>query len=181
MAFPLRAEQGKVVSAAVMERIYEQVKTPHKYGVILAGDEGAKLDCPSVFRHGGAWYMVYIIFDGSGYETALARSDDLLHWKPLGKILRFRPGAWDAKQAAGFIALQDHAWGGSYRLKKHDGTYWLSYLGGALEGYETDPPGGPRAHAGPARRAGVRGGDSLQEQRHSRCERDARLPLCHVL
>ena len=54
--------------------------------------------------------MVYITFDGNGYETELAVSDDLLKWKPLGKILPFRKDGWDAVQAAGYIALQDHTW-----------------------------------------------------------------------
>jgi len=130
---------GRAVSSDVMQRIYEEVKTPHKYGVILAGENGKKLDCPSVFRHGEKWYMTYIIFDGSGYETALAESANLLDWKPLGKILRFCEGTWDAMQAAGYIALQDYTWGGSYRLQTHDEKYWLSYSGGALAGYETDP------------------------------------------
>ena len=83
--------------------------------------------------------MVYIIFDGSGYETALAESRDLLAWRKLGKILTFREKTWDANQVGGYVALQDFTWGGSYELRKHDGTYWLSYLGGALKGYETDP------------------------------------------
>ncbi len=127
------------VPGEVMQHIYDEVKTPYKYGVILVGDDGAKVDCPGVFRHGDQWYMTYIIFAGTGYETALAQSADLLHWKPLGKILRFREGTWDARQAAGFIALQDPVWGGSGSLGTHDNKYWLSYIGGALEGYETDP------------------------------------------
>jgi predicted GH43/DUF377 family glycosyl hydrolase len=130
---------GKKVSRETMQRIYTQIKTPYKYGVILKGEGGKKVDCPSVFRHGGAWYMMYIIFDGTGYETAIAESHDLLGWKPLGRILRFREGTWDARQAAGYIALQDHTWGGSYELQKFEGKVWLSYIGGALEGYETDP------------------------------------------
>jgi len=132
-------EAGRVVSGEVMERIYEQVKTPYKYGVILTGENGANVDCPSVFRRGDRWYMMYNLFAGKGYETLLAESEDLLCWKPLGKILPFRDGAWDASQAAGFIALQDHLWGGSYTLGTYDGMYWLSYVGGALTGYETDP------------------------------------------
>lgn len=130
---------GRAVPRDVMERVYEQVKTPYKYGVVLAGDSGAMVDCPSVFRHGARWYMMYIQFAGTGYETLLAESEDLLQWKPLGTILPFRDGAWDAKQAAGYIALQDYAWGGSYKPQVYDGRYWLSYVGGALEGYETDP------------------------------------------
>jgi len=133
------ATERPEVPGQVMQHIYDEVKTPYKYGVILVGDNGAKVDCPGVFRHGGKWYMTYIIFAGTGYETALAESTDLLHWKPLGKILRFRTGTWDARQAAGFIALQNPIWGGPGGLGTHDDKYWLSYIGGALEGYETDP------------------------------------------
>ena len=132
-------ENGKTVPHEVMERVYEQVKTPYKYGVVLAGENGTMVDCPSVFRHADRWHMMYIQFAGTGYETLLAESTDLIHWKPLGKILRFRDGAWDARQAAGFIALQDYAWGGSYKPQAYDDKYWLSYVGGTLEGYETDP------------------------------------------
>ena len=127
------------ISRETMQKIYDEIQTPYKYGVILKGEKGKKIDCPSVFRNGDKWYMMYIIFDGSGYESALAESKDLLHWQPLGKILRFRQGTWDANQAAGYIALQDYTWGGSYELKKYDDKYWLSYIGGALKGYETDP------------------------------------------
>ena len=130
---------GRQVNKDTMRRIYEQVKTPHKYGVVLKAEQDRKVDCPSVYRFGNKWYMMYIIFDGNGYETAIADSNDLLHWKPLGKILHFRIGTWDAMQAAGYIALQDHTWAGSYELEKFDGKYWLSYIGGALKGYETDP------------------------------------------
>ena len=88
---PARSK-GKAVDAQTMQRIYEQIKTPYKYGVILKGQDGRKLDCPSVYRHGEKWCMMYIIFDGNGYETAIAESDNLLDWKPLGKILSFRKG-----------------------------------------------------------------------------------------
>jgi predicted GH43/DUF377 family glycosyl hydrolase len=98
------------------------------------------VDCPSVFRHDDKWYMVYLIFDGKGYETAIAESNDLLNWKPMGRILtRNEQQTWDSRQVGGYIALQDHTWGGSYKLRRYDGRYWLSYLAGALEGYETDP------------------------------------------
>jgi len=124
------------VDPTAMQRIYEQVKTPYKYGIVLAPEPGKKVDCPSIFRHQGRWYMVYIIFDGRGYETALAVSDNLLHWRTLGKILRYQTNTWDSNQAAGYIALADTTWGGSYELGRHEGKYWLSYLGGAATGYE---------------------------------------------
>jgi hypothetical protein len=59
--------------------------------------------------------MVHITFDGTGYETMLAVGDNLLDWKPLGTIVPFRENILDAKQAAGYIAPQDHRWGGPAR------------------------------------------------------------------
>jgi predicted GH43/DUF377 family glycosyl hydrolase len=130
----------KEVSEETMKRIYEEIKTPYKYGIIIRGEGGRKVDCPSAFRHGDKWYLVYIIFDGNGYETAIAESNDLLQWGTLGKILTFRnEQTWDCNQVAGYIALQEHIWGGSYQLQEFDNKYWMSYIGGALKGYETDP------------------------------------------
>ncbi|GMU20672.1 MAG: hypothetical protein AMXMBFR13_07690 [Phycisphaerae bacterium] len=83
--------------------------------------------------------MLYICMNEVGYETHLARSDDLLNWIPLGKVLPFSKQGWDAWQASAGVALQDPTWGGSYALETFAGKYWLSYLGGALQGYETDP------------------------------------------
>lgn len=129
---------GVAVSPEAMQTIYEQVKTPFKYGVVLRQD-GRKVDCPSVFRHDDRWHMLYIVFDGSGYETHIAASDDLLHWEQQGKVLSTTQGTWDAVQKAGFIALQDYTWGGDYHVEKSADRYWISYVGGALKGYETDP------------------------------------------
>src|SRR5215510_6503272 len=84
------AQSPKEVPAAVMEKIYNEVKTPYKYGLVIApADDSKKIDCPSVFRKGKNWYMTYIEFDGRGYETWLATSTNLLDWKTLGRILSF--------------------------------------------------------------------------------------------
>src|SRR3954468_12657165 len=113
--------QTKPVGEDAMRAVYEEAKTPHKFGVILRGDDGNAVDCPSVFRHGDAWFMCYVCMNKVGYETHLARSDDLLHWQPLGKILRFRETGWDKCQAGGTVQLQDHQWGGSAELATYDG------------------------------------------------------------
>jgi predicted GH43/DUF377 family glycosyl hydrolase len=42
-------------------------------------------------------------------------------------------------QADGGIALADYDWEGTHELEKFDGKYWMSYIGGAKQGYETDP------------------------------------------
>lgn len=33
--------------------------------------------------------MTYIVFDGQGYETWLAKSKDLLNWETQGRIMTF--------------------------------------------------------------------------------------------
>lgn len=139
MAAALFGFGSRTVTDADLQRVYEQAKTPYKYGVVLRGAGGDMVDCPQVFRHRGRWYMTYIRFDGAGYDTWLAESPDLLAWKPLGRILSRRAGRWDAEQVAGFTSLHDPRWGGSAALAKHAGRYWLTYVGGALKGYETDP------------------------------------------
>jgi len=151
IVFTLSAIQGfsqksTKVPAAVMEKIYNEVKTPYKYGLVIApADNSKKIDCPSVFRKGKDWYMTYLIFNGRGYETWLSKSKDLLQWESLGRILSFSDTSnpaityWDANQKAGYIALQDTKWGGSYELQKFEQRYWLSYFGGKDAGYEAGP------------------------------------------
>ncbi len=123
-----------------MQRVYDACETPHKFGRILTPPEGCVYDCPSVFRYRGRWYMMFVsTANYVGYETHLAVSDDLLQWTELDKILPFAPDGWDRWQADGGLALQDPIFGGSCELQTFQDHYWLSYLGGALQGYETDP------------------------------------------
>lgn len=131
--------QQKEVPQSVMQQTYEQVKTPFKYGlVVVPPDNTRKIDCPSVFRKGNSWYMTYIMFDGRGYETWLAKSDNLLNWKTLGKMMSFSDSTeWDSNQKAGYVALQDYQWGGSYQWQPYEKKYWMSYIGGSDKGYET--------------------------------------------
>lgn len=139
--------QQHEVPSEVMNQIYEEIKTPHKYGLVVVPDNNKKMvDSPSVFRHKDSWYMTYIVFDGVGYETWIAKSDDLLQWEKMGRIMSFTKDTWDAHQKAGYIALQDYAWGGSYTVKQYAGNYWMSYLGGHTTGYEAGILGVGIAH-----------------------------------
>ncbi|GAB3262364.1 hypothetical protein GCM10027347_27990 [Larkinella harenae] len=132
-----QAAPAKAVSPEKMQAIYEQIKTPYKYGIVLPQpDKGRMVDSPTVFRQGNRWYMSYIIFDGKGYETWLATSNDLLHWTTQGKLMSFTENTWDATQKAGYVALVNTDWGGSYEVEKFQNKYWLSYLGGSEKGYE---------------------------------------------
>lgn len=127
----------------VMNRIYQEVRTPYKYGMVVAPtDNYHKIDCPTVFRVGQKWLMTYVVYngkdglDGRGYETWLASSDDLLHWQTEGRILSYKDNGWDMNQRGGFPALIDWTWGGNYNIAKYKKNYWLTYIGGHGTGYE---------------------------------------------
>lgn len=129
----------ETVSQEKMEAICHEIKTPYKYGLVMVPPgPHQKMDCPGVFRYKDHWYMTYLIYDGRGYQTWLAKSDDLLNWQSMGVILSFSGDStlWDDDQKAGYIALQDNTWGGSYELQQYDGKYWMSYFGGSSRGYE---------------------------------------------
>ena len=127
----------------VMQRIYQEVRTPYKYGLVVAPtDNYHKIDCPTVFREGDKWLMTYVVYngkeglDGRGYETWLAESDDLLHWTTKGRILSYKDDGWDMNQRGGFPALIDWTWDGSYELDDFKGKHWMTYIGGHGTGYE---------------------------------------------
>ena len=127
------------VPATQMQKVYAEVKTPFKYGLVLVSPTAKKkVDCPSIFRKGELWYMTYIVYDGRGYETWLAKSNNLLYWETMGPILSFSADTtrWDSNQKGGYIALQDPEWGGSYQWPDYNGKHWMSYLGGNKRGYE---------------------------------------------
>ncbi|MFN3382040.1 MAG: glycosylase, partial [Runella zeae] len=90
-----------------MQEVYDEIKTPHKYGlVMIPSDNSKKLDCPTVFRKNKQWFMTYLVFDGRGYETWLAKSKNLLDWETLGKVMSFSADTvqWDSNQKAGYVA-----------------------------------------------------------------------------
>lgn len=129
---------SKAVPQEEMEKIYNEVKTPFKYGIVVQHPDTTKMvDSPTIFRDKGVWYMTYIVFDGQGYETWLSQSEDLLHWESKGKILSFTKDTWDANQKAGYVSLVNIDWGGDYAVEKYKDQYWMSYLGGSTAGYES--------------------------------------------
>lgn len=133
-----KGERALEVSDEKMQEIYEEVKTPFKYGLVMVPEHPSKkMDCPTVFQKDGTWYMTYFVFDGRGYETWLAKSSDLLNWENLGLIMAFSDSTdWDANQKAGYPSLQDPTFGGTYELKPYNGKYWMPYFGGSSTGYE---------------------------------------------
>ena len=134
---------GQQISQEEMQHIYQEVRTPYKYSMVVAPtDNYHKIDCPTVFHVGDKWLMTYVVYngkngtDGRGYETWLAESDDLLHWTTKGRILSYKDDGWDMNQRGGFPALVDWTWDGSYELGVFKNKYWMTYIGGHGTGYE---------------------------------------------
>ena len=49
------------VSQTTMQAVYEEVKTPYKYGMVVTpADTHHQTDCPTVFRHGGKLSLIHI-------------------------------------------------------------------------------------------------------------------------
>jgi predicted GH43/DUF377 family glycosyl hydrolase len=97
-----------------------------------APDDGLNFsmtDCPLVWRQGGEWRMFYTGFNGQGYQTAMAASSDLLHWKPKGLAVGFgAPGAFDHGGVAVCGALfSSYDVRAPRTLKKWQGKYWALY------------------------------------------------------
>lgn len=140
---PFRKSDLPAVLPAEMTEIYEKIKTPVKHGPVIKWEESFT-DSPTVFRKDGVFYMYFIAISKdcsvSGYETHLARSEDLLNWEYVGPVFR-RDGLnrWDSRQCAGYAAFCDIEYGGTGEIHKINGSYYISYLAGNSDGYEPDP------------------------------------------
>lgn len=122
-------------------------ETPHKYGkLVLAATSDAQsfdriaVDSPFVFRNSGRFFMTYLGFDGTGYQTGIATSADLLDWKKLGPILRRDPSnpLTRFNIALNWI-LRDSRLRSKGDLKKVDGRYLGVFHAYPNPGYEQGP------------------------------------------
>ena len=119
-------------------------RTPYKYpGLILkaTGNKGdfdeKSVDDPIVFRANGRFYMLYIGFDGTGYQTGLAASHDLLHWKREALVGPRDPASRYTKfNLAISSILRDKNLHGAGVALKVDGQYLAAWNAYPSAGYE---------------------------------------------
>ncbi len=131
-----------------MNSILNKYVTPYKLGKpVLTGSgvdgrfDSLAVDCPFVFYHNNQFYMMYVGFDGTGYQTGLATSNDLINWESQGAILKREDHVgWDHVGAAGTWILKstNDLWE-LPTLQKVDGKYWMVYHSYPEEGYEAGP------------------------------------------
>jgi predicted GH43/DUF377 family glycosyl hydrolase len=124
-----------------------EFETPYKYGQLVlkaSGEAGTfdqkAVDCPFVFHHHGRFYMTYVAFDGGGYQTGLAKSDDLIHWRKFGCILKRDPkSAITRYNVAMNWIVRENAMHSVGELKQVRGRFLGAYHAYPNPGYEQGP------------------------------------------
>ena len=101
-------------------------------------------DCPTVFQLPGddKWYMSFIGFDGQGYNSFVAESNDLVDWQNFRLAMGFGPeGGFDHGGCVlGAYLYESYDIKAPRLLKRRDGKFWSLY--GAYPrqgGYELRP------------------------------------------
>ena len=88
-------------------------------------------DVPTVFQLPGdkKWYMTFIGFDGQGYQSFVAESDDLVQWTNLRLAMGFGPeGSFDyGGVVLGAFLYEDYDIKAPRVLKKRNGKYFSLY------------------------------------------------------
>jgi len=88
-------------------------------------------DCPTVFQLPGskAWHMSFIAFDGKGYNSFVAESNDLVQWKNMRLAMGFGPkGEFDHGGCVlGAYLYESYDIKAPRVLKKRDGRFWSLY------------------------------------------------------
>lgn len=103
-----------------------------------------KTDVPTVFQLSGdkKWYMTFIGFDGKGYQSFIAESENLVDWSNKHLAMGYGPtGSFDhGGVVLGAFLYENYDIKAPRKLKKHEGKYFSLY--GAYPrqgGYELRP------------------------------------------
>jgi hypothetical protein len=88
-------------------------------------------DVPCVYQRPGdpTWYMSFIAFDGKGYNSFVAESDDLVRWRTMRLAMGFGPaGEFDhGGCVVGAYLYESYDIQAPRTLKKRDGRFWSLY------------------------------------------------------
>ncbi len=145
--------QGSLATAAIAaasRRTYAftdpiaAYRTPYKYPELILRATGLKgdfdersVDDPIVFRANGRFHMLYIGFDGTGYQTGLAASGDLVHWTREALVGPRDPAsAYTKYNLAISSILRDKNLHGTGEALKVDGQYLAAWNAYPAAGYE---------------------------------------------
>lgn len=111
----------------------------------IDGQEGLNgTDVPTVYQLPGddTWYLSFICFNGQGYQSFVAESDDLVNWSNPRLAMGFgKEGEFDyGGCVVGAYLYESYDIKAPRTLKKRDGAFWTLYGCYARQGgYEIDP------------------------------------------
>ena len=103
------------------------------------------VDVPCVYQLPGqrdAWFMSFIGYDGRGYQSFVAESEDLIHWENPRLAMGFgRAGEFDHGGCViGAFLYEAYNIDAPRILKRRHGRFWTLYGSYAKQGgYEIDP------------------------------------------
>jgi predicted GH43/DUF377 family glycosyl hydrolase len=111
---------------------------------IGAHDDVRMTDVPTVYQlpNDDRWYMSFIGFNGQGYQSFVAQSEDLVHWDNMQLAMGFgNEGEFDFGGCViGAYLYESYDIRAARTLKRRDGLYWTLYGCYAKQGgYEIDP------------------------------------------
>lgn len=94
-------------------------------------DKVNKVDVPTVYQLPGdqKWYMTFIGFDGKGYQSFVAESNDLVLWTNKRLAMGYGPkGGFDyGGVVLGAFLYEDYSIKAPRVLKKRGGKYYSLY------------------------------------------------------
>jgi hypothetical protein len=119
-------------------------RTPYKHEKLVLGPssdsaafDSKSVDDPFVFYHEGTFKMLYIGFDGTGYQTGLARSQDLVNWQRVACVAKRDPNSrYTRYNIALSCIVRENELTSAGKLKKIRGRYlgaWNAYPSAGLE------------------------------------------------
>jgi len=119
-------------------------RTPYKYDRLVlsastdaAAFDGKTVDDPFVFYHEGKFKMLYIGYDGTGYQTGLATSPDLVHWERVACVARRDPNSrYTRYNVALSCIVRESGLTSQGKLKKVHGRYLGAWNAYPNAGYE---------------------------------------------
>jgi hypothetical protein len=142
-AMPLLSARS-LLAADFRDREIAPFRTPYHYGKLVLGAsaeydafDSKSVDDPFVFLHDGAFHMLYIGFDGTGYQTGLARSQDLVHWERVACVARRDPNSkYTRYNVALSCIVRETGLKSPGKLKKVHGRYLGAWNAYPSAGYE---------------------------------------------
>lgn len=134
---------NSVRAAAAADPIADY-RTPFKYGKLVLGashQAGAfdekLVDCPFVFSANGRYHLVYTGWDGTGYQTGMVESSDLIHWSNRRLIMARDPNDTVTRFNVNMATiLRENELYSSGRLENVNGRYLGAWHAYPNAGYE---------------------------------------------